>query len=206
MQKPKRQSLAAGSCVAAGAFAFCERASGAIRFQVRAGTQGELPTEEAAILLAMHCLIRAQRPQDYVVLVVPDRDLLGRVSGRAEHLLCAGRSAAESTVRLSGRQREVLDHVLQDLSNKEVGVRLNISERTVKFHVSQLLAKFHVSDRGALKHAAAIGMVPSSAVPGDTLFGFLVPPGLTNGSSTPQSRLLDPRSERNGRIPQLVEA
>ena len=34
-----------------------------------------------------------------------------------------------------------------NLSNKEIAVRLNISERTVKFHVSALLEKFHVESR-----------------------------------------------------------
>jgi DNA-binding CsgD family transcriptional regulator len=164
--------------VEAGAFAFCERASGAIRFQVRAAADGELPIEEAASLLAMHCLVRAQRPEEYTVLVVPRQKLFEPVGGRAEELLTAGRKAAGASVRLSQRQREVLDHVLQDLSNKEIGSRLNVTERTVKFHVSRLLFKFKVRDRAGLKQEAALGMLPASAVPGDTLFGFLVPPEL----------------------------
>jgi DNA-binding NarL/FixJ family response regulator len=48
---------------------------------------------------------------------------------------------------LSGRQREVLDALLENLSNKEIASRLNISERTVKFHVSNLLSKFGVQRR-----------------------------------------------------------
>jgi DNA-binding CsgD family transcriptional regulator len=164
------------SGVPAGAFAFCERASGAIRFQVRAAADGELPIEEAASLLAMHCLVRAQKPEEYVVLVVPRNELMEPVGGRAEQLLTAGRKAAGSGVRLSSRQREVLDHVLQDLSNKEIGSRLHVTERTVKFHVSRLLSKFKARDRAGLKHEAAVGMLPASAVPGDTLFGFPVPP------------------------------
>jgi DNA-binding CsgD family transcriptional regulator len=167
------------------AFAFCERASGAVRFQVRANAGGELPVEEAASLLAMHCLVRAQRPDEYVVLMVPRQGMLVPVSSRAEQLLSAGRKAAGSNVRLSARQREVLDHVLQDLSNKEIGARLHVTERTIKFHVSRLLSKFKARDRGALKHEAAIGMLPTSVVPGDTLFGFLVPPELVEGGSDP---------------------
>jgi DNA-binding CsgD family transcriptional regulator len=145
---------------------------------VRAAADGELPVEEAASMLAMHCLVRAQKPQEYIVLVVPRRNLLEPVGGRAEQLLTAGRQAAGSGARLSARQREVLDHVLQDLSNKEIGARLHVSERTVKFHVSRLLAKFKAQDRTGLKHEAAIGMLPTSSVPGDTLFGFMVPPEL----------------------------
>ena len=137
-----------------------------------------MPVEEAASLLAMHCLVRAQAPHDYTVLVVPRRELLDAVGQRAQHLLAAGRTAAGSNVVLSPRQREVLEHVLQDLSNKEIGARLHITERTVKFHVSRLLAKFKAHDRLSLKREAAMGMLPASAVPGDTLFGFVVPPEL----------------------------
>jgi len=44
-------------------------------------------------------------------------------------------------VDLSRREREVLEALLENLSNKEIGERLHISERTVKFHVSNLLAR-----------------------------------------------------------------
>jgi DNA-binding NarL/FixJ family response regulator len=60
-----------------------------------------------------------------------------------------GRLAAE-TSSLSGREREVLDLILMSLSNKEIGTRLHISERTVKFHVSNLLAKFRSTSRWEL--------------------------------------------------------
>jgi DNA-binding CsgD family transcriptional regulator len=36
------------------------------------------------------------------------------------------------------------------MKNKEIALRLNISERTVKFHVSNLLAKFGVRRRADL--------------------------------------------------------
>lgn len=48
---------------------------------------------------------------------------------------------------ISRREREVLDLVLENLANKEIAGKLNISERTVKFHVSSLLAKFSVRRR-----------------------------------------------------------
>lgn len=48
---------------------------------------------------------------------------------------------------LSPREREVLECLLENLSNKEIAKKLNISERTVKFHVSNLLAKFDVRRR-----------------------------------------------------------
>jgi DNA-binding NarL/FixJ family response regulator len=54
----------------------------------------------------------------------------------------AGRSAA-----LSGREKAVLESLLENLSNKEIADRLHISERTAKFHVSNLLAKFQLRRR-----------------------------------------------------------
>ena len=49
--------------------------------------------------------------------------------------------------RLSRREQEVLQGLLENLSNKEIANRLNISERTAKFHVSNLLSKFDVRRR-----------------------------------------------------------
>jgi len=51
---------------------------------------------------------------------------------------------------LSRREREVLDALLENLANKEIATKLNISERTVKFHVSNVLAKFGVRRRADL--------------------------------------------------------
>jgi len=99
-----------------GAFVFCERASGAARFEVEAAPEGTLPIERAASLLAMHCLVRGQTPSDYTVLVVPRASLLDSVGRRAQELLDAGR-AIGSEVRLSPREREVLECVLRNLSN-----------------------------------------------------------------------------------------
>jgi DNA-binding NarL/FixJ family response regulator len=48
---------------------------------------------------------------------------------------------------LSPREREVLELMGQGLSNREIGVRLYISEKTVKTHVSHILAKLDVTDR-----------------------------------------------------------
>jgi DNA-binding NarL/FixJ family response regulator len=51
---------------------------------------------------------------------------------------------------LSARQREIRDLLLENLSNREIAERLNMSERTVKFHVSNLLSKFGVKRRADL--------------------------------------------------------
>jgi DNA-binding CsgD family transcriptional regulator len=127
-------------------YLFYEKTSGAAHFKVDAGPDGELPVDHAAGLLAMHCLIRGQSPDDYLVMVPAAPDRLTGVTERAQQLLEAGRQL-KSTVRLTRREEEVLDRVLRSLANKEIACELNLSERTVKFHVSSLLAKFKVRSR-----------------------------------------------------------
>ncbi|HEY7114431.1 MAG TPA: response regulator transcription factor [Thermoanaerobaculia bacterium] len=55
-----------------------------------------------------------------------------------------------SARRLSRRERQVLDLLLQNLSNKEIAKELQISARTAKFHVSNLLSKHSVRRRADL--------------------------------------------------------
>jgi len=60
------------------------------------------------------------------------------------------RMKMDASSDLSRREREVLESLLENLANKEIASRLNISERTVKFHVSNLLNKFGVRRRADL--------------------------------------------------------
>ncbi|PDT02331.1 response regulator [Rhizobium chutanense] len=48
---------------------------------------------------------------------------------------------------LTAREREVMDLVSQGLSNKHIGLRLNLQEKTVKHHMTQILSKLGVSNR-----------------------------------------------------------
>jgi DNA-binding CsgD family transcriptional regulator len=173
-----------------------------MRFQVQALPGGALPVEQAASLLAMHCLVCGRSPCDYMVLVAPHDDMLDPVGQRAQELLDVGRTAARSNVRLSPRELEVLDGVLQDRSNKEIGVQLHLSERTVKYHVSSLLAKFNVCGRVELRRDAAIGLLPASAAPGHALFGFPPP---EQAAEAPES---EPVSRRGHllRMPQAARS
>jgi DNA-binding NarL/FixJ family response regulator len=60
------------------------------------------------------------------------------------------RTVVPARGKLSARQREVRDFLLENLSNREIAERLHMSERTVKFHVSNLLSKFGVKRRADL--------------------------------------------------------
>jgi DNA-binding CsgD family transcriptional regulator len=154
-----------------------ERSSGAVRFRVAADSDGGLPVEKVAGLLAVHCLVRGQAPEDYELMVIARDSLLHAVAERAQELLTAGR-ALGAGVKVSRREQEVLGGVLQNLTNKEIAAKLNVSERTVKFHVSSLLAKFGVASRAALCREVSLGRMPGigTAEPAApvTLFGYPV--------------------------------
>lgn len=144
-------------------FFFYEKSTGVAHFHVEADAEGRLPVEQAAGLLAMHCMVRNQTPADYVVLVQVESCHLEGLEEKAQTLLEAGRSV-KTHVKLTRREEEVLSGVMRSLANKEIAASLNLSERTVKFHVSSLLAKFHVRGRMELVREAAQISPPSLPV------------------------------------------
>src|SRR5246500_1690096 len=143
-------------------FLFYEKNTGVSHFHVEADEQGRFPVEQAAGLLAMHCMVRNQTPADYVVMVQADSSNLAGLTEKAQKLLDAGRSV-KSHVKLTRREEEVLEGVMRSQANKEIAAALNLSERTVKFHVSSLLSKFRVRGRMELVREASrnsIGPMP----------------------------------------------
>ena len=54
------------------------------------------------------------------------------------------------SAKLSPRETQVLDDLLENRSNKQIAAKLRISERTVKFHVANVLEKFAVGRRADL--------------------------------------------------------
>jgi DNA-binding CsgD family transcriptional regulator len=128
------------------AFVFFDRKTGTQRFEVKANTDGSLPVNHVASLLAVQCVMRGRRPQDFSVAVAVGEDLLSGLGTLTDKLIqdC---QMFRSPVRLTRREREVLYEVVQVFSNKEIAEKVHISVRTVKFHVSALLTKFGVASR-----------------------------------------------------------
>ena len=61
---------------------------------------------------------------------------------------------------LSGRETEIVRLIAEGLSNRDIGTRLALSEKTVKNHVSHILAKLKVSARsGVAVYAVRKGLV-----------------------------------------------
>jgi DNA-binding NarL/FixJ family response regulator len=136
------------------AFIFIDKRTGTQRFEVKANADGSIPIDEAVSLLVVHCLMRNQGPNDFEVMVSAGENLLGDLRPRARKLIHACPSI-QASLQLTSRQQEVFRGVQQGLSNKEIGKKLNLSERTVKFHVSSLLVKFDVAGRMGLARKAA---------------------------------------------------
>ena len=152
-------------------FYFYDKNTGVTHFHVEAGPDGQFPVDQAAGLLAMHCVVRGQTPTDYAVMVQAEDNILLGLNERANKLLEAGR-AVHSQVRLTRREEEVLAGVTNSLSNKEIATNLNLSERTVKFHVSSLLAKFQVRGRMELvretsAHSLGVRVLPRTLATGE---------------------------------------
>jgi DNA-binding CsgD family transcriptional regulator len=143
---------------------FYEKNTGVSHFHVEAGPDGKFPVDQAAGLLAMHCMVRGQSPADYVVMIEAETDILEGLNDKAEKLLQAGHSVS-GPVKLTRREEEVLGGVMRSLANKEIAATLNLSERTVKFHVSSLLAKFGVRGRMELVREASRKAIPPASMP-----------------------------------------
>jgi len=135
-------------------FFFYEKSTGVAHFHVDAGPDGRFPVEQAAGLLAMHCMVRGQSTSDYIVMVQAENEILDDLKEKADKLLQAGKSVC-SQVKMTRREEEVLSGLMKSLANKEIAANLNLSERTVKFHVSSLLAKFRVRGRMELVRVAS---------------------------------------------------
>jgi predicted ATPase/DNA-binding CsgD family transcriptional regulator len=89
----------------------------------------------------------------------------GMVIGRGDQLSAAlwpgpdqaAEPAAGPSLPLTRREREVADLITQGLTNRQIGGRLFIAERTVDTHVSRLLAKLGCSSRAQVAAIIAAG-------------------------------------------------
>jgi DNA-binding NarL/FixJ family response regulator len=58
---------------------------------------------------------------------------------------------AETTLKFTQRQKQVIDMVQRKLSNKEIASALRISENTVKFHLTKVFSKSGTRSRSSLR-------------------------------------------------------
>jgi DNA-binding CsgD family transcriptional regulator len=83
-----------------------------------------------------------------------------RPSGRAARHAGVASTPPSTDLGLSPREREVVQLVAAGLRNKEIALRLQISEKTVKFHLGRIFDKLGVDSRTeVLLQALAAGML-----------------------------------------------
>jgi DNA-binding NarL/FixJ family response regulator len=88
--------------------------------------------------------IRAVANGDNVLPAVLTASLFTQI---VESALESGKGIPESAIKLTAREREIVDLIAEGLSNKEIAVRLHIATQTVKSHVHNVLEKLTLSSR-----------------------------------------------------------
>ena len=92
-----------------------------------------------------------QGAMDFLTKPVDEEELLEAIKcaiehdvrGREKHLLRV--SAEEKIARLTSREHETMELVVKGLLNKQIGVQLGISEKTVKVHRSRVMEKIEAN-------------------------------------------------------------
>lgn len=98
-----------------------------------AGARGLLSRTSAAAQMtaALHAVVQGLLVFDETLLAAP----------------AASPAVIELVEPLSGRELEVLRHLAEGLSNKEIARAMSISENTVKFHINAIFGKLGVQSR-----------------------------------------------------------
>lgn len=79
--------------------------------------------------------------------------------------IAAAPEAPNKLQSLTERERVVIEHVRQGLTNKEVARVLKLSDKTVKHHMTSIMQKMHVRNRTELAIAAAGAIDDAAGVP-----------------------------------------
>lgn len=97
--------------------------------------------------------VRAVRSGDSVLHPAIIHKVLARLASRKE-----GGDVLEGEEALTDREREVLRLAARGMSNREIGVRLDLSVRTVEAHLSHVFRKIDVGSRSeAIAHGLRRG-------------------------------------------------
>ena len=86
----------------------------------------------------------------------------------AEHATISGKGDPFKSVRMTNREREVVELIAEGLSNKQIAVRLHLAVDTIKSHVHNILEKLALHTRleiASYRHAGG-ALRPSNQSPG----------------------------------------
>ena len=87
-------------------------------------------------------------------------EIAAKILGEFAHPEQAADDTPKLTDDLSDRERQVLEHLVTGMSNKEIADALTITENTVKTHLANILSKLHLQNRiQAAVYAVSQGLV-----------------------------------------------
>jgi len=92
-------------------------------------------------------LVRTIRSVAQGADVVPSALTGTLLSHIAQHVVARPIPGVEQAVRMTKRERQIMDLIAEGLSNKEIAQRLNIATYTVKSHVHNILEKLALHSR-----------------------------------------------------------
>jgi DNA-binding CsgD family transcriptional regulator len=103
--------------------------------------------------MAKDCKISISSDGNTLLISIPIEHVYEMVQ---PHAMALDENGNVDTVQLTKRQREVFDLLRKGLPSKEIGVRLNISTRTVKFHLEQLYLRLNMQRDAILRNFGII--------------------------------------------------
>lgn len=109
---------------------------------VRAGVDGFV-LKDATFAEFLHTIREVSRG----VKVLPSTLTSSLLSQIADHVTRSGKGNPFKSVRMTNREREVVELIAEGLSNKQIAIRLNLAVDTVKSHVHNILEKLALHTR-----------------------------------------------------------
>ena len=83
---------------------------------------------------------------------------------RAPQPAAAAKTRSTPTMALTPKEREVLELAARNLSNKEIGLAMQVGEETVKWHMKNLFAKLDAGTRKqVVQRARLLGLLDAVA-------------------------------------------
>lgn len=101
-------------------------------------------------------IVKSASPQEYVETVravargekvLPAVLTASLFTQIVESALASGRDIPDSAIKLTRREKQIVDLVAEGLTNKEIAKHLHIATQTVKSHVHNILEKLTLSSR-----------------------------------------------------------
>jgi DNA-binding NarL/FixJ family response regulator len=91
------------------------------------------------------------------------RGLATKILGEFARHLQQDAAQAASKEDLTDREKEVLHLVAEGSTNRDIAVKLNVTENTVKYHLKNILEKLHLRNRAqAVAYAMQTGLLKKS--------------------------------------------